>query len=264
MCKNTGCFGSFIRIVLSLINIVFLLFGLSIFVCAALLKWADTSVLSRMVSNEEIRSIIDVSAIEHVSFVLLVLGAFIVVLSLVGLIGACCANRFFLVLYEIVLVLLFLSHGVLLIIGGIKSTEVEREFRHALNTTVEKIKHSRAFNHSSEEFNSMCNAFRLVSELFTCCGAGSPADFNKTLAAQCCIQPMPIYGCSDRAVSVVKRNGINIIIIPNSVILCFEFILILVVPFLIGRITKGRRNELEEEDRMINIKPTTYGGNYRD
>jgi hypothetical protein len=261
MCKNTGCFGSFIRIVLSLINIIFLLFGLGIFAVAALLKWADTSVLSRMASNAEIRSIIDVSAIENVSFVLLVLGAFIVLLSLVGLIGACCANRFFLVLYEIVLVLLFLSHGVLLIVGGIKSAEVEREFRRALNVTVERVRHANA---TEPELHALCNAFRLVSELFECCGAASPADFNKTLADRCCVQPMPIYGCSDRAVSVVKRNGINIIIIPNSVILCFEFILILIVPFLIGRITKGRRHELEEEDRMINIKPTTYGGNYRD
>jgi hypothetical protein len=182
----------------------------------------------------------------------------------VGLIGACCANRFFLVIYELVLVLLFLAHGLLLIVGGIKSGEVEREFRSTLNTTVEKI---RTSNRTADDHQSMCNAFKLVSELFECCGASSPADFDHELAAKCCVQPMPVYGCSDRAVSVIKRNGINIIIIPNSVVLCFEFILILIVPFLIGRITKGRRRrELEEEDRMINIKPTTYGGSgsYRD
>lgn len=118
MCKQTGCFGSFIRIILSLINIVFLLCGLAVFLIAAALKWADTTLISRFIKDEGIRSIIDVSAFDTVSWALLVLGAFIVLLSLIGLIGACCANRFFLVIYEIILIMLFLSHGVLLIIGN--------------------------------------------------------------------------------------------------------------------------------------------------
>ena len=263
MCSNTGCFGSFIRVVLSLINIVFLIFGLGIFLVAALLKWTDTSLFSQMINNDEIRSIIDVSAIETVSMALLILSGFIILLSLIGLVGACCANRFFLVIYEIVLVMLFLSHGVLLIIGGLKGSEVEREFRRALNETAEKIRLSS--NTSDPEFKTKCDAFKLVSQMFDCCGAHSPADFSKSLTQMCCHEAQPIYGCSDRLVAVVKRNGLNIIIIPNSVILCFEFILILIVPFLIGRITKGRRRELEEEDdRIINIKPTTYGSSYRE
>jgi hypothetical protein len=247
MCKNTGCFGSFIRIVLSLINIVFLLFNLGIFLFAVELKRADTSELS----DEKIGSVFAM-IIEILSLVMFILGPFMVALSYLGLIGACCANRFFLVLYEIVLVVLFLSHGILLIIGGAKSPEVEREFRDSLVTIVEKIKHSRS---PRDE----CVVFFLVSKLFTCCGAGSPADFNKTQSATCCIQPMPVYGCSERAVSMVKHN---IIIVPSSIILSLEFILILAVPFLIGRITssssssssasQGRRNELEEEHRMIN------------
>lgn len=257
MCENTGCCGSFIRVVLSLINIIFLIFGIAIFLLAALIKWGDISSISRLINNEDIKSIIDMSVFNTVAVVLLIFGGFIILLSLIGLIGACCANRFFLVIYELVIIALFLAHGCILIVGGIKSSDVEKEFRKTLNQTAHSLTSS---NMTETEFKTKCQGFKIISQFFSCCGAESPSDFNKTLQQECCYGQTQVYGCSQQLISTVKTHGINVIIIPNSVILCFEFLLILIVPFLIGRITKGRRQDDDEEDR-VNVKPTTY---YRD
>jgi hypothetical protein len=280
MCRETGCFGSFIRLVLSLINLIFLLFGIALFLSSAFLKWGDLSMLNRAVGDlRQVKTVLDMSTIDFLSIALMILSGTIILISLFGLIGACCANRFFLVVYELVIIVLFLSHGVLLIACGLKSSDVEKEFRNSLNKTVQDLRrfsldqnimnntNNTSLLQQEDLFKSKQQTMFFLSEMFECCGANGLRDFddNEALLNKCCSVKVN-RGCADTIVSEIKANGINIVIIPNSVILCFEFIIILIVPFLIGRITRSKLREFEngeEEDRM-QMKPTTYNNSFRE
>jgi len=55
------------------------------------------------------------------------------------LLGALCASKFFLITYEVLLVLVFLGHGILLLVATFKSSEIENNFRKELNKTVDVI-----------------------------------------------------------------------------------------------------------------------------
>lgn len=255
---KTGCCGSLIRVLLGLVNILFLLIGLAVFTAAAVLRWSSDSILNKISRSDDIHSIIDVSAINSVTVALLIIGGFIALLSLIGLVGVCFTSKFFLFVYEVIIVILFLSHAIVLIVAAFKSSDLEKEFRKALNQTVDDMNSPKI---PQDELQAKCKSLRLISDIFQCCGANGPQDFsyNKTYATECCVGSYTI-GCSDKTVSSVKSNGVNIIVIPNSIILGFEFLIILLVPFLIGRISSERRRYNEE--RIINIKPTTFSSTY--
>ncbi|RNA00728.1 23 kDa integral membrane -like [Brachionus plicatilis] len=243
---RTGFFGSIIRIFLAIINVVFLLLGLSVFIASAVLRWSGDSILNKITSDEGVKSILNVSAINSVSLVLLILGAFITVLSLIGLCGTCCTNRFFLVVYEITIIILFIFHGILLVVAAFKSGTIESEFRKALNKTIDDLNSDQT---SESDKTEKCSSLKFFSELFECCGANGPSDFkNVTLINDCCFKDYT-DGCADRTIKSFKENGVNLIVIPNSIVLGLEFFIILLVPFLIGRIARARRL-YEEEERI--------------
>ncbi|CAF1146777.1 unnamed protein product [Brachionus calyciflorus] len=259
---RTGFFGSIIRIILAIVNILFLLIGFAVFIAAAILRWSKDSILNKIATNDVLKPILNVTAINDVSLILLILGAFITVLSIIGLCGACCANRFFLGVYEIVIVVLFISHGIVLVVAAFKSGTIENEFRKALNQTVFDVNSDK----TDEEYKmERCSALKLISEIFECCGLNGPNDFtNATYVTECCYGSST-DGCGDKTVKSFKENGVNIIIIPNSIVLGLEFLIIVLVPFLIGRITRSRRmyEDVDENERIISIKPTNYQQNYR-
>lgn len=258
MCKGTGCCGSLIRVILSVINVIFLLIGLTIFITSAVFKWSPSSIVNKVVNDPHLQPLMDLmgNELNAITVVLMIVGGFIILLSLVGLIGAACANRCFLVIYEVIIVLLFLTHTGALLFAVIKSPDLEKRFQKGLNDTMDNLNNP---NTASDEAALDCSMFYVLSDVFDCCGANGPDDFkNATLVSTCCVGDEQI-GCNERIVSTVKENSVNIVLIPNSIILVFEFIIIIMVPFLIGRIGKGlRRRELEEEG-IVNIKPTTYG-----
>lgn len=257
---RTGFFGSIIRIFLCIINVVFLLLGLSVFIVSAVLRWSGDSILNKITSDESIKSILNVSAINSVTLVLLILGAFITILSLIGLCGTCCTNRFFLVIYEIIIIILFIFHGILLVVAAFKSSSIESEFRKALNQTVDDLNSDQT---SESDKIEKCSSLKFFSELFECCAANGPNDFkNASYITECCFKPSYTSGCADKTIKSFKENGVNLIVIPNSIVLGLEFFIILLVPFLIGRIARARRL-YEEEERIVNIKPTNYHQNYR-
>lgn len=124
-----------------------------------------------------------------------------------------------------------------------------------LNVTIKDLNSNST---SPEKVTAECHSMRILSDIFICCGYDGPQDFvyNTTFATECCKQGT-YKGCADTIVNEIKSNGINLVVIPNFVILGFEFVIILLVPFLIGRIRRHDRRYLEEEG-SINVKPTGY------
>lgn len=237
-CENSGFCGSLIRILLTIINVVFLLLGISIFVVAAVLKWSKDSFIKQLLDDAEASLILDLTSFDEISIGLLVLSGAIIVVSIVGLIGACCASKFFLIIYEIVLVLLFFGQLALLIVVLVKAPEIEKSFKKELNETFASI--------NEDNVVEKCKPLHVISEVFKCCGVNGPQDFDilpVELRDNCCFDMNYQKGCADKVVNDINNNSLEFIIIPNIVVLSVELIIIIAVPFLIGRLSKAKEEK---------------------
>ena len=164
----------------------------------------------------------------------IVISVFCLVVSLFGLIGSCCTNRFFLICYEIVIVLLFLSQAIALMVLLFSSSKIEKEFKNGLNNTVNDI-------NDNKSYQSQCALMESLSGVFQCCGLNGPKDFtNPSDVYSCCDKKHnSTLGCGDKIVKDIKQNYVGFIVIPNSLILGIELFAVITVPFLIGRIGRG-------------------------
>ena len=246
------CCKSIIQILLVILNVIFLIIGLAVFILAAILHWSSSTLLG-VFDNEDINTFIDLSSVDIVAIVLIIIGAFIILLSIAGLIGACCSNRFFLVVYEIVIIVIFLAHLIVLIVGAVKIDVVEDFYRKTLNTTMQHLNDPNFQDQA--EITSICAAYEFLSQTFTCCGDNGPDDFklNSTFKTQCCYQETYTLniGCGDKSWDTLKDGVVSFLIIPNAVILGFELIIIVIVPILIRRINKSKT-------RRDDYVPSTY------
>ena len=257
MCTKIGFFGSVIRFLLGIINGIFLLLGFAIFLSAAILRWNSNSIINK-INNDAAKNILNFSVLDNVSLTFIIIGAFIIVVSLLGLFGIIFTNRFLLVIYEIIICSLFLAHVIILLYAVIKSSSLETELRKSLNQTIERINDNSM---SPDMQKEDCDALKFLSQLFECCGANNLNDFtNKTMIEMCCVQNTT-NGCSDKIISTVKTDGANIIIIPNAVILLFEFLILISVPLLISRVSRLVKTRRDEEDESY-VRPTTQAKKY--
>mgnify|MGYP001810763262 CR=1 FL=1 len=237
---------------LSIVNVLFFLFGIGVFSLGAFLQWGSRSYIDKIVKNEDLEQIFSFLNYNYISVALLCLGGFMILLSFFGLIGACCASKCALFFYELCLIIIFLVHLATLIYVLTAAPKLEREYKKWLNQSVDNM---NSPNTSSVEKTQLCNAFKTLSEIFECCGANGPRDFtNDTVALNCCLDYE--QGCGNKAVDALNSGATNIIFIPNGTILGFELIIILLVPFLIGRIL---RNAKKDEERRHQSYPANGG-----
>jgi hypothetical protein len=246
-----GFIAQFTRFILAIINVIFLLVGLVVFITAIVLRWGSTS-FNKLINIPDINKVIDsASQISGVTIFLLILGGFIILLSVFGLLGIKYMNRFFLIIYEIVVVIIFLAQIIALLVLVFSSSTIETEYRKGLNKTIENI-NSHPANATDD-----CALMKSLSNLFDCCGANGPQDFkNVTLVTGqiCCSKPSLIQkGCADRSVDDIETNVINLVVIPSSVILGIEFFAMLMVPFLVGKAGAAKRDDYES----YGYNPTT-------
>jgi hypothetical protein len=139
MCsRSMGICGSFLQLTLCIFNVVLLMVGGVVFVTAAIVRWNPDIILGHS-NNDSIESILNMSSLNSISTALLTIGGFLILLGLIGLIGSMCTSKSFLVLYEFLIVVIFLVHGGVLLLGTFKSSEIENEFRKELNKTMDNI-----------------------------------------------------------------------------------------------------------------------------
>jgi hypothetical protein len=257
---SLGFCGSFLRCILTVINILFFLIGLTIFIAAAILRWSPSTIIGKITSNQAVNSILNVTIINDVSISLLIIAGFIIIISCIGLFGVLCNSKCFLYIYEVIIIILFLAHGIALLVATFTSSTLENQFRTALNKTMEKINDPV----SKDQLDEQCKIMRALSEIFECCGATGRSDFlNHTVALDCCMNNTN-SSCSDKTVNSIRDNAVSLVFIPNGVILFFELILVLLIPFFISRINKANSTDDEENDSLINEeRKRRYRYNYR-
>ena len=229
--KELGCCGHMIKFSLVIVNLLFLVLGLVVFITAAVLKWGN-GVFSKFTDIPGIGELVNVSKIDGVSIFLLILGGFIMLVSFLGLIGVKYLSKPFLMTYGFVVLIMFLAHLIALVVLLFSSSPIETQYTKALNKTITEINEN-----VKEKFKKNCDVYKGLSEVFKCCGLNGPNDFtNKTIISECCEPKVPYeVGCGQKSIDDIKKNALNLLFIPSGIILIIELFAVVMVPFLIGR-----------------------------
>ena len=247
MAYKIGAFAQCTRFLLAVINVIFLILGLVIFITAIVLRWGSSS-FSKMINIDEISTLIEgAGSISAITIFFLILGGFIILLSLFGILGVKYMNRFFLIIYEIVIVCLFLAQVICLLVLLFSKSGIEKEYNKGLNKTIEDI------NGLKDNYDVKIKLMKDLSVLFKCCGANGPEDFkNQTLVTDktVCFDYKGEYanGCGKKSVNTIENNVINLIVIPSSIILGIEFFAMIMVPFLVGKAGTLKKSSYDYDD----------------
>ena len=235
-----------------------MIIGIVITALGAVLKFGLNVLLnSDSIDLKDIQPLLDLSSLDTIAIVIIIVGVFIIVLSGFGLCGACCTNRCLLIIYEILLSVIFLGHLTALIVAAVKAPELEDFFKKQMDDFVEQINNNvPSVAQLPADLGDKCKALQFISDFFECCGATGPGDFkNPAFATECCkrSQTGATYaaGCTTKVIDFIKDNTTKFIVIPNSIIIVFEFVIVVVTAVLILKVTRQNR---EKGD----YKPTTY------
>ncbi|KAK0054324.1 tetraspanin-9 [Biomphalaria pfeifferi] len=158
------------KIIVVTINLIFLLFGLAALVAGIVFKvggaWSKVSDFLKIADeNSEIKNAGEALALGAIIF-----GAIIVVIAITGCIGACCKVKCLLVLYGIVVIIILLAEIAVVIVVGVKSSDVENKTDEALVKTLDKYKENSA--------DDISKAWSIVFKEFKCCGVKGKEDFR--------------------------------------------------------------------------------------
>jgi len=214
-----------------------MLLGIVVLIAAAVLKWGS-NILTQILKINAISDYITPSTLNGAIITLLVLGVFITLVSLVGIIGVKCMSKFLLVVYFIVILILFLVHFILLIVLVFGKSQLQK----AIDQGLDKMK-ARAIEKKSNS-SAECDGFLQLSKLLSCCGADGPSDFNNTIVdgtVSCCAGNFTI-GCKKESWNQINsKSTLLYLVVPSAVILFIELFAMIVTCYLFS--TKKLDNE---------------------
>lgn len=179
-----GFCGKVGTVFLVIINIIFFLMGLGLVIAGAL---ALTDVSN--INTDHIKPILDSipvgsfeagSLVKNLTTLIIVIGAFILLIAGLGLFGACCQNKFMLVTYAVlVLILLVMKIAVIILWFTMKNT-VENEVKDKLFVSLKDNYKEDTLTNS----NSISNAWNYMFMTLDCCGVNpvvsTKNDFDST------------------------------------------------------------------------------------
>lgn len=238
--RDYGAFAQCTRFLLAVINVIFLILGLTVLITAIILRYGSSE-FSKLIDIPDINSVIDAAgSISGVTIFLLILGGFIILLSLFGILGVRYMNRFFLIVYEIIIIAIFVAQIIAVLVLVFSSSSIADSYKEKLGDVVKDIQNNQVNN--TEDAKKKCALMHGLSDVFKCCGAKGPGDFadvNTTLTGDCCVNKNPNQpGCANKTVDDVEKNVVNLLVIPTAIILVIEFFAIITVPFLVGKAGK--------------------------
>lgn len=224
MGKQVGACGNLIRFLLGLFSLLFLLVGIALVVLTSLLKWSD--VLTKVLNTNQLKAL-EIVSIDAITIALLCVGAFIIVLSFIGLVAVISLNKCLLIFYEIVCLIIFLAHLGAFIAYFVYEPKLQTEIEKGLNSTISK--------NSSVLFYS-------ISSAFDCCGSTGPSDITSqgyNINLWCSKPTSQTRGCGNATYSFIKQNSVYAIVIPTSILLFIELTILFGVPILVMRINRA-------------------------
>lgn len=185
-----SCGGTAAKVILVVVNTLFLLFGLAIAIAGLVFKFGGDllkSDIKKVFENVKIDIVGGVDLyqlVNSLATVFIVLGFIIVLIGFLGCFGACCQWRWMLVVYAILVMILLVAQLVIVIMFAVFRNKVDDQFKNDLKKLL-KEKYG-----SDQEYT---NSFNSMFQSFQCCGIEKPSDIpTLTLPKECCPNPDPI------------------------------------------------------------------------
>ncbi|XP_066276230.1 tetraspanin-8-like [Branchiostoma lanceolatum] len=169
-----GCCASIIKILLFIFNFIFWIIGIAILAIGIWLRVDDR--ISKVVAGE-----IDLGFFYTACYVLIVAGAFTMVVGFLGCWGAVKENRLFLLIFAILIGLLVLLEFVAGILAVVYRNDLNVWVKEAVDTALD----GESVNDKPPEFQDFV---RSLQTEFTCCGLNSFRDWdNPCTQGQCVV-----------------------------------------------------------------------------
>ncbi|XP_071055358.1 CD82 antigen isoform X2 [Onthophagus taurus] len=187
------CGSCLAKYILCLFNFAFFIAGsvvLSVGVWLAVDKSSFIGLL-KAVPNEHLPQFTQPAVIEQASYILIVAGAFMFLVSFLGYCGALRESRCLLTTYGICLLLILILE---ITAGGLAAAyrgKAEIETRNFLKTTIKKYSIEK-YTAASEESNAITLMWNHFQAQLKCCGVDNYKDFNTTnsdkkIPISCCV-----------------------------------------------------------------------------
>lgn len=179
-----GFCGKVGTVFLVIINIIFFLMGLGLVIAGALaltdVSNINTDHIKPLLDSIPVGSFEAGSLVKNLTTLIIVIGAFILLIAGLGLFGACCQNKFMLVTYAVlVLILLVMKIAVIILWFTMKNT-VENEVKDKLFVSLKDNYKEDTLTNS----NSISNAWNYMFMTLDCCGVNpvvsTKNDFDST------------------------------------------------------------------------------------
>lgn len=190
-----GCISSIGRIILVVLNLVFVLVSLALIAVGVIFKYFASEILSILgsvdkvagtlktdlaIGDLDLKEIANFPFLADVGVALIVFGCVLLVIAFCACCGACCKSRVLLFVFIITMSVLVLSQAV---VGGLflaKSSPLHEKIKSELKDQMRDKYDPRA----TKDAFSFC--INVMNYLLDCCGITGPADFNNSLPVLSC------------------------------------------------------------------------------
>lgn len=153
------------KIVVVTINLIFLIFGLAALIVGIVFKVGWDDVRDAFINLSDDADFDLQSAGDILGYSGIIFGSFIVVVSLLGCIGACCKLRVLLVLYAIILIILIIAECAIV---GVVATHAD-ETEDAISKGLEKS----LYNYYENSTNDVSRSYSALFDKLECCGVNN-------------------------------------------------------------------------------------------
>lgn len=240
--KNSNKVYTILRILLLIINSIFVLLGLGLIITTCILRWGniiDISLLNELQGIQNLNIVLN-----GVPTALIVYACLIIIIGLIGIIDVWFSKRFLLIFHEVIVIIIFLIHLAVLIVILVSWPNIELQFQKEINKTLEDINNKVDLFNLAELLNleKQCNLLLDVSKKYDCCGITSPTDFNFLIRLKCCKVPLPNQGCLSLMLNKTKEFSIFLIALPMGFIFFIVVLSIILVPILIKNLRVNLQN----------------------
>ncbi|BFZ13658.1 hypothetical protein BsWGS_16697 [Bradybaena similaris] len=151
------------KIVMVTVNVIFLMFGIAALVVGIVFKVAWTDVREAFINVADEVDFDLQSAGDILGYSGIIIGSFIIVVSLLGCIGACCEVKLLLGVYSTIVLLLVVAEVVLVALVATHAIETKDIINKAMNTSL-------SGHYYENSTNDLSRAYSALFSKLECCG----------------------------------------------------------------------------------------------
>jgi len=207
MCEEGGCFRKFAKVILIIVNIIFLLAGLLMFAFGISLVAAPSKVIAFLESSglsfDSFQALSEgqfITVIKASGIFMIVLGIVVALVACLGFFGACCENKCLLITYAVILIIVLLAEIALIIFAAVYNKVFQRDMESTLTKTLVNfgvdvtVMSNGSIDYSKVSDNGA--AWIAFQTQFQCCGSHNYTDYeavtwNRTRCEAPVVCPVP-------------------------------------------------------------------------